>query len=391
MASDRVDDAAADEPADDALLAAVFAALPELVFVLDRDGTYVDVLGGRDDARYHDGRALIGQRLHDVLPEDRADEFLERIRAALDSGQVVRHEYRLSVHDVDGVEPDPDVQDDLWFEGRAAPLAPESGHDDVVVWLAFNVTESRLQAQQLEEQTRQLQRQTAELERHARARQRLLSAVSHDLRGPLTSVRGALELLDARRDQLDPDQAHDLLLRASAGAARMEEMIADLLTTSRREHVELSPAPQAVSMAETVRAVVDGADDEGHAVELDLDEDQVYADASHVERIVVNLVDNARKYGAPPVQISTRRDGESVQLRVRDHGDGVPDAFVPELFTAFTQAGHPGTAADGVGLGLSIVQQLAHVNGGTVAWEPTDDGACFVVTLPAVPSGTGSD
>jgi len=85
VADDRADDRA-DDPS---LFAAVLDALPELVFVLDRDGRYVDVLGGRDDGRYHDGRSLVGHSMHDVLPHDLADGFLARIHEALDTGRVV--------------------------------------------------------------------------------------------------------------------------------------------------------------------------------------------------------------------------------------------------------------------------------------------------------------
>ncbi len=142
----------------DQLLRAVLDALPELVFVLDRDGKYVAVVGGRDARRYHDGSALVGSYMHDVLPEHLADGFLERIHEALDHDRVVDYEYQLSRNDVGGVGERAGLSDDLWFEGRVAPLPGEEGRIDLVVWMAFNVTESHLALQRLHEQQEELER-----------------------------------------------------------------------------------------------------------------------------------------------------------------------------------------------------------------------------------------
>jgi signal transduction histidine kinase len=91
-------------------------------------------------------------------------------------------------------------------------------------------------------------------------------------------------------------------------------------------------------------------------------------------------VANALKYGRPPITITTDRVDGHVEFRVSDHGDGVPDAFVPRLFERFSQAR---TAQGGTGLGLSIVKGLARAQGGEVWYEPSEPhGACFGLRLP---------
>lgn len=379
-ATSDVAHAGADDPS---LLAAVLDALPELVFVLDRDGRYVDVLGGRDDSRYHDGRSLVGRLMHDVLPRELADGFLARIREALETGGVVTYEYQLSAHDVDGVDPSPDVPDRLWFEGRVAPLPAAAGRGDLVVWMLFNVTEAREATQQLERQTQQLERQRAELQALALNRERIMSVVSHDLRAPLTAIQGFLELLDQRWDDLDTEQARDFLQRSRARAMQMQQMLVDLLDASRHDHGDASPRPRDLAVADVLRETAQGLRGAGHDVVVAEASGHVRADPDHLDRIIANLVDNAHKYGAPPVVLSARQDGPYVHVRVRDHGPGVPPDFVPQLFRAFAQAEPTAPADGGIGLGLSIVQQLTQDNGGTVAYEPLADGACFVVTLPA--------
>ncbi|HWM21795.1 MAG TPA: diguanylate cyclase [Ilumatobacteraceae bacterium] len=152
----------------EALLTAIVEALPEPFFLLDRDGRYVAVLGGLDNARYHDGRSLVGKRMHDVLPVATADSFLARVHEALDTGLVVSYEYELSSDDVDGVERRDGVPDLLLFESQLARLPPTEGRADMVVWMIHNVTETKLAMRRLEQQQDALELQQAELERLAR-------------------------------------------------------------------------------------------------------------------------------------------------------------------------------------------------------------------------------
>ena len=112
----------------------------------------------------------------------------------------------------------------------------------------------------------------------------------------------------------------------------------------------------------------------------------VRIDAQHLGRIIDNYVQNALKYGEPPVRVEAARLGDLVELRVSDHGPGVPADFVPQLFGKFARADTPSTRAKkGTGLGLSIVHGLAEANGGEARYEPNSpNGACFIVRLRAV-------
>lgn len=151
-----------------ALLEAIVETLPEPCFVLDRAGRYIAVLGGLDHTRYHDGRPLTGRRMHDVLPTEAADHFLECVHEALDTGRVVHIEYTLSSDDIEGVKSQLDVPDHLRFEGHIAPMPYAAGRSDMVVWMVFNVTDRRDALQRLELQQQVMQAQQVELERLAR-------------------------------------------------------------------------------------------------------------------------------------------------------------------------------------------------------------------------------
>jgi signal transduction histidine kinase len=110
----------------------------------------------------------------------------------------------------------------------------------------------------------------------------------------------------------------------------------------------------------------------------------VRADPAYLDEIVVNLVENADKYGAPPITVSAHQAGDVVELTVSDHGPGVPEDFVPRLFERYTRADDTPDHPRGSGLGLYLVDKLARACGGSVRYEPNHPhGARFIVTLPA--------
>ncbi len=140
------------------LLVAVLDALPELVFVLDRAGTYIEVLGAQDTGHSHDASSLAGRSIEEVLPAETAADFLARIAEALDRRQMVEFDYELDRKDVEGIPAEPGVPDRMFFEGRVVPLPEVDGRDDLVVWMAFNVTASRIALRELERHREELER-----------------------------------------------------------------------------------------------------------------------------------------------------------------------------------------------------------------------------------------
>jgi len=237
----------------------------------------------------------------------------------------------------------------------------------------------------LEGAHQELELRNVELEEATRARQRFLSVVSHDLRSPLAAVRGFVSLLDSRWDELDEQQRRTFVRRIDKKTSSIEVKVGDLLTLSQLKEGQVVRAPSEVEVAHLLANVVHDLPMPHDDVVISDTDGLVYADPDHVRRIVGNLVDNARKYGAPPVELSSSvaDDATAVEIRVTDHGDGIAADFAPTLFDAFTQSEPKVGVSGGIGLGLSIVAELAAANDGSVRCElTTDGGACFVVTLP---------
>lgn len=272
-------------------------------------------------------------------------------------------------------------------DGEDRPAVALDGHDELTS-LAERI-ERTLTSLELAQAA--LRRTNDELAVASRMKDDFVSMVSHEFRTPLTSIRGYAETMLRHADALGPEKRGRFTERISAQSRVLERMVDDLLTLAQSRDGAVLAFPEDVPVAEVIEETVH---DIGGTlpVTADVDDDlAVTADRDHVRRILVNYVENARKYGDGPITIEARPTTAGVEIRVRDRGNGVPPEFVPALFDRFSQAS-VGTkrTARGVGLGLSIVRTLAEANGGTVWYEQGDPGAVFGLRLPAADGPSGA-
>ena len=121
-------------------MALILEALPDPAFILSRSGKYVAVFGGRDARYYHDGTGLVGKYFSDLIKPEKADWFLEQIARALESKKLLVEDYELSNKDVIGL-PDEGPKEPIWFEGRIQALSFLVDDEEVVLWVASNISE----------------------------------------------------------------------------------------------------------------------------------------------------------------------------------------------------------------------------------------------------------
>lgn len=208
----------------------------------------------------------------------------------------------------------------------------------------------------------------------------------HDLRGPITGVKGALELLSEAPSV--PDSDRRLLDAARRNVGRQLELVDGILEIARLEEGRLPVRPESVPLGplveEAARALTPAAEARGLKLVLDVPVDlpAVLADPSLVARVIENLVGNAVKFSAPaagPIQVSARLDGAAVEVRVRDTGPGVDEKVRERLFEKFTVGDLPGR---GSGLGLAFCRLAVEAQGGRIRLESTGPGAVFAFSLP---------
>jgi K+-sensing histidine kinase KdpD len=266
---------------------------------------------------------------------------------------------------------------------------PPTGNLDIASgenWVALGVflTAAAI-ASSLAERSRAHAREaeTEALRRSDETKTALLRAVSHDLRSPLTAIVAAGEALSS--ETIADADRRVLADAVGAEASRLSSLVDKLLDLSRLEAGHAPPRTDWCSIDEVITAAVEALGERGDPVEVALDPDLpfVRADAAQLERVFVNLLENAVRFRAGGrVLVRARALPDRVALEVADRGPGIPSDDLDRVFEPFYQ--RPADRShEGSGLGLAIVRGLVEVNGGRVWAEPApDQGAVFVVELP---------
>jgi len=223
-----------------------------------------------------------------------------------------------------------------------------------------------------------------------------LAVLSHELRNVLAPVANALQVLRLEHEAINPlpNRARALIERQMG---HLTQLVDDLLDVARLEAEQLRCQPSRIDLRLAVQRSLEAVSaanvDRTHHVSVVLPHDPVWldADAARIEQVVVNLMSNAVKYtddgGRITVRVSTGRG--RAELRIADNGIGIAPEELPRLFVPFARTqGARARSSSGLGLGLSIVQRIVDLHGGSVVAHSAGLGAGteFVVFLPMAPS-----
>ncbi len=216
----------------------------------------------------------------------------------------------------------------------------------------------------------------------------LLTSLGHDLRTPLTTIRGAAETLRSTGPALNEATRADLLSSIEEEATRLARWMSAILDIVRLETGLVTPRREPVDVAEAMEAAADRAalTHPGRGIRRDLPVSlpRPRLDPALLDRVLENVLDNALKYSAPAgeVRLSAAREGMEVMLRVEDDGPGIPPEDLPRIFDPFYRAARADNIAAGSGLGLSICRGLVAAMGGRIAAEsPVASGRGTRITL----------
>lgn len=230
-----------------------------------------------------------------------------------------------------------------------------------------------------------------------RLKSEFVAVVSHETRTPLTSVKGALELLFDERYFKNNEQQIKLLTIAHANAERMLLLINDILDFSKLEAAALPMTIERQSLDPVVRQAAHNLrmliEERRIQLDLDLPDDlpDALIDPHRIAQVLTNLLSNAIKFSPPGgrIEVSARVAGRAVRVQVRDHGEGIAPKDVPKLFRKFQQIDSGATRkVGGTGLGLVICKGIVEQHGGQVGVETEPGkGSTFWFTLPIAEAG----
>ncbi len=227
-----------------------------------------------------------------------------------------------------------------------------------------------------------------------------VAAVSHETRTPLTSVKGALELLSDDRYFHNNEQQSKLLTIAHANAERMLLLINDILDFSKLESASLTMLPERQRLepvieqaAHNLRLLIE--ERRIHlAIQLPGDLPDAHIDAHRIAQVLTNLMSNAIKFSPAGggIELSATTEGASIRVAVRDHGAGIAANDLPKLFRKFQQVDSSSTRkVGGTGLGLVISKGIVEQHGGHIGVESTPgEGSTFWFTIPTASSAAST-
>jgi signal transduction histidine kinase len=222
----------------------------------------------------------------------------------------------------------------------------------------------------------------------SRQRTAFIAGVSHELRTPLTQIRMFAETLALGRVRSGAErhQSVEVIARESLRLSQLVDKVLSFTSTGRREALERRHVDLSTLVREATTGFAPVAEARDSTIQLAVAPGlHVHGDAAALRQVVINLLDNAVKYGRPgqTVIVSAGRAAEGIRLAVQDEGPGVPEADRARIWEPFWRAA--GSEQGGSGLGLAIVEQVVTLHGGTVAVDNAPGGGArfSVLLVPA--------
>ena len=217
-----------------------------------------------------------------------------------------------------------------------------------------------------------------------------VSTVSHELRTPLTSIKGFADTFLNAGDKLDKEQQKKFVFIIKNQTDRLIRLVENLLTVSRLESQKDKYIFKVIDFNKFIEQILYNVSSQNHKIKVEIlpNLPPVWADADKLEQIMTNLISNAVKYSKSGTEIIitagfAANDPESIEIKVKDQGVGIPEEFLPKIFTRFSRIDNPLTREiEGTGLGLYITKSLVENMGGKISVESYNNGSIFIVKLP---------
>jgi signal transduction histidine kinase len=287
----------------------------------------------------------------------------------------------------------------LWVNAEARLVRDADGEPLFLQGVGFDVTDQH-RAQEIREELIREQAERAEQDRQREKKDQFLAAAAHDLKTPITAIKGLVQILERRMSRESdpvPEYVRSALPQVRKAADNVTKLVNQLLDVSRMDAGNpLSLNREVVDLVQLVSQVIDDhrSISDIHRLVFRSQCTAVMAniDAPRIERVVSNLLTNAIKYSPKGGQVTVRLNREDVggcpeaTIEVQDQGVGIPTADLPRIFERFHRGSNVQAHLSGTGIGLAYVQQVVSDHGGTIAVQSREsEGSRFTIHLPLEP------
>lgn len=344
---------------------ALLNAIPDSMFHISKDGTFVNYKAAKDNNLPLPDRHLVGKKVNQVFPIEVAQPLMKGIEQALAKGEIQIFEYQMLVND-----------HLLDYEARIAISA-----EDQVMAIVRDITERK----QAEADIRHALGKEKELHE---LKSRFVSMTSHEFRTPLTTILSSAELLQDYSKIWDEEKKLKHLLRIQIAVKHMTELLNDVLLIGKAEAGKLEFKPTPLNLVQFCQELVEEMQlaSENHTIVFCTQGECVNAcmDEKLLWHVLSNLLSNAIKYSPSgcTIKFELVTDQKAAIFRIQDQGIGIPQADIPQLFNSFHRASNVGTIS-GTGLGLAIVKKSVDLHNGQIMVNSiVGSGTTFVVKLP---------
>jgi PAS domain S-box-containing protein len=343
-------------------------AIPDLMFVLNSEGVYLDFKADVADLVYQK-ESIIGKKMRDITPPDFADLIDEKIKLTLQTGSIQIFEYQLDVPQ----------KGTCYYEARMVQFS-----SDKVMAIVRDITERKISDAKIRQINEQLNKLNS-------TKDKFFNIIAHDLKSPFNAIMGFSDLLVEQIKEKDYDgidQYASIILKSSQHAI---DLLMNLLDWARSQTGRMEFSPEYFEMVEltdeTFEQLNNTASQKAITLQKELPKNlPVFADKNMISTVIRNLISNAIKYTGEggEIVLSAKKNPDNILVSVKDNGLGIAPERIEKLFRIDTNVSTPGTNKEkGTGLGLILCKEFIEKHDGKIWVESAiGQGSVFSFSIP---------